>query len=65
MSVRGPKKEVSAARLEAEIRKALADAWAHGATYQEATGIALQTVHRNYPETPEKTIRTMIQTLKG
>ena len=52
------------ARLEAIIRKALADAWAHGASKQEANRMAVQIVHENFPEMPDSEISALIQTTR-
>ncbi len=55
---------VREARLEALVRKALADAWAHGASMQEANGMAVQMVHEKFPEMPDREISSLIQTMR-
>ncbi len=52
------------ARLEALHRKALADAWAHGASMQEANRMAVQMVHEKFPEMPDREISALIQTMR-
>ncbi len=52
------------ARLEALVRKALADAWAHGASMQEANRMAVQMVHEKFPEMPNREISALIQTMR-
>ncbi len=52
------------ARLEALIRKALADAWAHGTSMQEANRMAVQMIHGDFPEMPETDISALIQTMR-
>ena len=52
------------ARLEALLRKALADAWAHGASMQEANRMAVQMVHEKFPEMPNREISALIQTMR-
>jgi hypothetical protein len=55
---------VREARLEALLRKALADAWAHGASMQEANRMAVQMVHEKFPEMPDREISALIQTMR-
>ena len=52
------------ARLEALVRKALADAWAHGASKQEANRMAVQMVHEKFPEMSDSEISALIQTTR-
>ncbi len=52
------------ARLEALLRKALADAWAHGASVQEANRMAVQMVHEKFPEMPDGEISALIQIMR-
>ena len=51
--------------LEAIIRKALADAWAFGVTQEDAHKMAVQMVHKDFPEEPLSEISKLIQTMRG
>jgi hypothetical protein len=64
MSELPPKGGVREARLEALIRKALADAWASGASKQDANRMAVRMVHENFPEMPDSEISALIQTVR-
>ncbi len=55
---------VREAHLEALIRKALADAWAHGASRQEANRMAVQMVHEKFPKMSDSEISALIQTTR-
>jgi hypothetical protein len=52
-------------RLEATIRKALADAWARGATKQEAIMTAVQMAREKFPDKPQREISELIQKMRG
>ncbi len=59
------KRNERAAHLEAFIRKALADAWATGATGNEAKRIAIHKVQTKFPEMSESEISELVQSLRS
>jgi len=59
-----PNRAVQAACLEASIRKALADAWAVGATGSEAQRIAVGKLHKKFPELPSREILKLVRNLR-
>lgn len=51
-------------RVEALIRKALADAWAQGVTHKEAESMAVLIVRKDFPDIPESEICLLINSLR-
>ena len=64
MSEPPSKSDMRGVRLEQLIRKALADAWAHGATYKEAESMAVQTVRNEFPDILESEIFSVISAVR-
>jgi hypothetical protein len=60
-----PARDIQGVRLEATIRKALADAWARGATKQEADRTAVQMAREKFPDKPQHEISELIQRMRG
>lgn len=65
MSDSPPARDMRGVRLEATIRKALADVWALGVTKQEANKLVFQMVHEKFPEKTLPEISELIQKMRG
>jgi hypothetical protein len=64
MSQRPPDRDMRDVRLEALIRKALADAWAEGATEKEAQSMTVQFVQKVFPDILESEVCLVINSLR-
>ena len=64
MSEPSSESDMRGVRLEQLIRKALADAWAHGATNKEAESMAVQTVRNEFPDILESEIFSVISAVR-
>ena len=65
MTESDPGRDMRGVCLEAVIRKALADAWARGATRQEANNMAIRIVREKFPKEPQWEISELIQKFRG
>ena len=60
-----PHRDMRNVRLEALVRKALADAWAKGLTQNDAESMAVQIVRKVLPDIEETEIFSAIKALRG
>ena len=57
-------RDIREVRLEALIRKALADAWAKGVTHKEAESMAIKIVRDVFPDILESEVSSLINSLR-
>jgi hypothetical protein len=57
--------DIRGVRLEATIRKALADAWALGVPEPEANSMVIRMVQEKFPKEPRREISKLLERMRG